>query len=601
MVAHTTVAPTDVLAPSGILAADALRRSTVVLTADVVGYSQRMHADDHSTLRALLETRHLIAESVRLHHGRIVSTPGDFVLAEFSSTIASVSCAIAMQVALASRNKTVPAPLAAEYRIGISAGEVFDIGGDIYGAAINIASRLQAIGDPGGIIVDSMIEATVKGDDHIGFESLGERRLKNIGRPISVYRVTAPNLPTPPQNGKKKKTFDATPVPRRRISKPILEIQEFECLSDHADARFFTTALREEVLNILADLPNSIDARAAGSNDLDDTRPENHYILSGNVQYRANMVRIIARLTAATDGTTLWAERLDYDLNEEFDMQSHIAREVVAALQLALTEGEQAAIWKRGTTNGRAWELFQRGHDHERRFMREHHHLAKQWYEKALVLDPHYIATIVALGFCHLDEVRLGWSNDEEASLRAAEDMYERARAHEPGHPDIFALRAFLRLLRHDHKGATQAMEEAVRRMPLSPEFIGYLGAVYDQVGRLEDAARTYRRALKLSAHASPWISANLGLTCCALGHLDLAHQIYQDLLAQYGDYSRAWIGLTVVTLRLGHLEEAHRCAMRVVELDPQFRVQDWARTKPFADAAMLDAFVRDMHLAGLP
>ncbi|MET1026854.1 MAG: adenylate/guanylate cyclase domain-containing protein [Dongiaceae bacterium] len=591
---------TDIIAASGLLAEDALRRSTVVLTADVVGYSQRMHADDHSTLRALLETRHLIADAVRLHDGRIVSTPGDFVLAEFGSTIASVVCAIAMQVTLANRNKIVPAPLMAEYRVGISAGEVFDIGGDIYGAAINIASRLQAIGDPGSIVVDSVIEAAFKGDDRVGFELLGERRLKNIGRPVTVYRVTAPDLPKPPQNDRKKKTFDATPVPRRRISKPILEIQEFDCLSDHPDARFFTIALREEVLNILADLPNSIDARTAGK-EVADVGPENHYILSGNVQYHANMVRIIARLTAATDGATLWAERLDYDLNEEFDMQSHIAREVVAALQLALTEGEQAAIWKRGTTNGRAWELFQRGHDHERRFMREHHHLAKQWYEKALLLDPDYIATIVALGFCHLDEVRLGWSSDEEASLLAAEALYERGKTREPGHPDIFALQAFLRLLRHDHEEATWAMEEAVRRMPLSPEFIGYLGAIYDQVGRLEDAARTYRRALKLSTHASPWISANLGLTCCALGHLDLAHQIYQDLLAHHGDYSRAWIGLTVVTQRLGHHEEAHRCATRVVELDPQFRVQDWARTKPFADSAMLEAFVRDMHLAGLP
>jgi tetratricopeptide (TPR) repeat protein len=308
----------------------------------------------------------------------------------------------------------------------------------------------------------------------------------------------------------------------------------------------------------------------------------------------------MVRLTSLIDGLTVWAERFECNLNDSFDIQDQISQEIVAALQLALTEGEQAPLWRRGTASGRAWELFQRGHDFERRYTREGHQKAKELYQQALRHDSNYLSAIVAFGFCHLDEVRLGWCFDEISSIREAETLCERAMGLVTDHPDVLALLAYVRFFQKREGEARGAMQRAVELSSQSPEIIGYQGALFDLMGNYAAAVRSYTRALTLCPHAAAWIPANLGLSNLALGQHQEAERLYREVLQHHPNYVRAWIGLTLSLVRQGRVGEAKLAAEYLLSLDPAFTAAEWAKSRPFNDEELLKSFVRDLCAAGL-
>jgi tetratricopeptide (TPR) repeat protein len=296
----------------------------------------------------------------------------------------------------------------------------------------------------------------------------------------------------------------------------------------------------------------------------------------------------------------MWMESYDCDLRRRFDIQDQIAGEIVSSLQLALTEGEQAQLWRRGTESGKAWEQFQRGHDFEGRYTREGHRRAILHYREALVIDPNYLSAMVSLAFCRLDEIRLGWTADPGDATSEAEQLCTKAMSFRP-HPDVQALLAFLRFFQKRWDEAEAAMEIAVELGSHSPEIIGYQGALNDLMGDYAAAIRAYTRALSLSAHSPAWIASNLGLTYLAVGDNDEAERIFREVVQFHPNYVRAWIGLAVALVRQGKTSEAKHAAELVLSLDPHFTTQEWARSEPFREAHLLSRFVVDMRATGLP
>ena len=563
------------------------RKELFILAGDMVGYSESVFRNPETGVRNLVTSRNAFVKALKANGGRIVSTPGDFVLAAFESASDAAVAGIAAQSALL-ENRLQDS----RWRVGIAFGEVFEIDGDIYGHAVNVASRIQGVAAPGQILMSDDVVRRFPDGFSVVTESIGSKRLKNISESVHIYCVVSSNS--------EEYTSDFLrdiQKYRENIVKPIVEIQPFEPQDDSQSARFVASSLQDEIHLVLARLTNSISVRDTTAV----ARGKPHYVLRSSISARGQHLRIMPRLISVSDGATIWAERYDYDLRDSFDAQDQIASEVVSALQLALTDGEQAQIWKRGTRSGLAWETFQRGHDEERRYTREGHRRAKEFYSSALTMDPTYLCALVAFGFCYLDEVRLGWAENDEKAIHEAELLYERASRIDAGHSDVLALLAFLRLLQRKPQEAQRAMDDAVAVAGHSPEIVGYQGALMDLLGNYPAAIRAYNRAASLSHHVSPWISANLALSNLAVGRAKEAELICREVVASHPGYVRAWLALTVALVRQDKVSEALRAASRVLDLDPKFTVTEWSHGRPFADEALLAAFARDMEKAGLP
>jgi class 3 adenylate cyclase/TolB-like protein/Flp pilus assembly protein TadD len=563
--------------------------SVGVLAADLVGYSELIFDDPQQAIAVLRDSRKVLLDAIRAHGGSIMQTPGDFVLATFPQPDRLLPGALEAQARLLEHHRSGKSARDGHWKIGLEFGEVHLVEGDCYGTAINIAARLQALAAPGEVwFTDAVPRSGVKAGE-IEIDELGAKQLKNIRHPVRVFRARLAGYPKPApvQRRADLPTFEG------RLQKPVLMLEDFRHVGRGSRARFLGEALIEELKLILSRLSGSLTVIHRADSDHD-------YVLSGTIQGSGSNFRIVSKLVSARDGLTLWAERFESNLAESFDVQDQLAREIVSALQLTLTEGEQAQLWSRATNSGRAWEAFQRGHDFERRYTREGHARAKEQYLQALSLDGEYLCAAVALGFCHLDEIRLGWSQDDGASLATAEDLYARASAIAADHPDVLALLAYIRFFQDRLDEARSAIDRAVALAPQSPEIIAYQGALFDLLGDFAAAIRAYARAVSLAPHTPAWIASNLGLSLLALDNSFEAERVLREVIRSHPHYARAWIGLTVALVRQGRLGEAAQAAETMLSLDPLFTTADWARSRPFSHPETLSRFIAELRAAGL-
>jgi adenylate cyclase len=578
--------------PSELISA--ARQELAVLTADLVAYSELMFKDMNAGIAILRRTRAILTDCIQRHDGRILQTPGDFILSTFDEFEHSLRAAANAQEELLKHHLSMPERRAGHWKIGIAQGDVYAIEDDFFGNAINVASRLQSLAAPGEIYFTG-------GPEHFDIpeglliQVMGQKALKNIDQPVLVHRGMLRAYDEFMQAARPK--FVTPPKLMMRMSKPVLRLERFRKLDKSSKSRLFAEGLVEEIQLILSRLSNTIsvtDPAAAV-----DARHD--YVLSGAIQSRGNYARVIARLTSAVDGQTIWSERFECDLNRSFDLQDQISQEIVSTLQLHLVEGAQVQLWRRGTRSGKAWEFFQQAHDVERRFTRQGHQQAKQLYREAIQLDPNYLNAIVALAFCHLDELRLGWTESPTASLAAAEELLSSVSEFVGRDPDVTALQAFLYLFQHKRDEARSEIQKAAQLAPHSPEIIAYGAALLDLMGDYGGAIRAYNKALAMSAHAPAWISSNLGLSYLAAGDAYEAERIYREVLSHHPNYVRAHIGLTIALNRQGRQIEAIATGEAVLALDPKFSTQEWMSSKPFYDDGMSADFATDLRAAGIP
>lgn len=569
-------------------------KKLTVLTADFVAYSELMHRDISAGIAIMRKTRSIVTTAIRRKNGQILQTPGDFVLSTFEVFGDALQAAANAQEKLLEHHQKSASPGGAgHWKIGIAHGEIYAIGDDYFGNAINVASRLQSLAAAGEIYFTDGFENLVLPDKLI-VEDLGTKKLKNIDRPIPVHRAvladydayvkaTGPKFITPPRL-------------LQRIRKPVLRLEAFSNINKTRKCALFGQAIVEEIRLILSKLSNAVSVT-----DPVGRKPAEHdYVLSGAVQSRGPYLRIIARLVSSSDGTAIWSERFDCDLNHSFDVQDQISQEIVSALQLHLTDGQQMQLRRRGTSSGKAWAAFQLAHDHEKKFTRQGHDAAKRLYREALMLDGNYLSASVALGFCFLDEVRLGWSRNIRESIREAEALCAIARRISTHHPDVPSLQAFLFYFQERWADAEAEIQRAVALAPYSPEVVGYQGTLYDLMGKHDAAITAYTRALSLSTHSPAWIAANLGLSYLAVGDVDETERIYREVLAHHPDYVRAWIGLAVALNRQGRNREGVEAARTVLMLDPAFTAEEWANARPFHDDVLTKQFVKDLRAVGI-
>ena len=318
----------------------ATRRLAAILAADVAGYSRLMGADEEGTLERLKALRReLVDPKIAEHHGRIVKTTGDGLLVEFASVVDAVRCAVAVQQAMPERNTGVAADSRIELRIGINLGDVIVEGDDLYGDGVNIAARIEALADAGGVFVSNTVHDHVRDRLPFLFEDLGEQQVKNIARPVRVYRVRpeAPSLALPRMRGRGSAWVGAAEPPALPLpDKPSIAVLPFANMSGDPEQEYFADGMVEEIITALSRIRwlfviarNSSFTYKGQAVDVKQVGRELgvRYVLEGSVRKAGNRVRITAQLIDALTGAHLWADRFDGSLEDVFELQDKVAVE----------------------------------------------------------------------------------------------------------------------------------------------------------------------------------------------------------------------------------------------------------------------------------
>ena len=470
------------------------RRLAAILAADVAGYSGLMGQDEAGTLARLNALRReLIDPRVAEHKGRIVKTTGDGLLIEFPSVVEAVACALAIQQGMAERNADIPQDRRIEFRIGINSGDVIVEDGDIHGDGVNIAARLEGLAEPGMICCSAIVQGQVEGRLDCTFEDQGEQSLKNIARPVRVYRV-GPRAAAPP----------ALALP----DKPSIAVLPFQNMSGDPEQEYFVDGMVEEIITALSRIRwlfviarnssftykgQAVDVKQIGR-DLGV-----RYVLEGSVRKGGNRVRITAQLVETETGAHLWADRFDGSLEDIFDLQDQVAISVAGVIEPALRAAEIKRALNRSTTDLTTYDLCLRAVRWHSLMTKEGIVEALALYERANAIDRHYGPALSGAASCHLRLVADGWAVDGETSRRKAIELARQALAAE-NDPAVVTTAAFvLAQLGEDINVMIGLVDRALQ---LNPSFArGWFdsGAMRLWAGDLDRAVEHMETALRLS------------------------------------------------------------------------------------------------------
>ena len=522
------------------------RRLTTVFSADVVGYSRLMGADEEATLRTLNAYREVLDGLVASHHGRVVSSAGDSVLAEFTSVIESVRCAIEVQQELGARNAPLPEGRRMEFRIGINLGDVMVGGDDIFGDGVSVAARLQGLAEPGGIYVSRPVRDQIRGRLDIELDDLGRKELKNIAKPVHTFRLrlrgagVAGAAAAAPVAGASESAAAAEPA---LPDKPSIAVLPFDNMSTDPEQEYFSDGITEDIITDLSKLSalfviarNSAFAYKGKSVNVQDAGRELgvRYVLEGSVRKAANRVRITAQLIDASTGGHLWADRYDRDLEDIFAVQDEVTREIVEALKVRL-KGRETFMALAHEANLEARALF----------------------ERACELDPGYAPAYARLAQAYGQESSMRWGESSEESNQRAFELAQKAIALDETLPFAHGVLTNIYLWRQEHD---KALPEAERWVALDPnEADGYLNLaqVLAFSGRPEEALAHIEHSMRLNPHYS-------FLTLFALGHEHFMLHRYEEAadamrrgIARNAAFMPNHAYLAACYAQLGRIEEA--------------------------------------------
>jgi adenylate cyclase len=386
------------------------RQLAAILAADVAGYSRLMGADEEGTLAALRRVRRELGDpKIAAHRGRIVKTTGDGLLAEFASVVDAVRCAVEVQREMLARNAAIPAERRIEFRMGINVGDIIIEDGDIFGDGVNIAARLEALAEPGGICLSAAAHEQVRDRLDLAFDDLGEQQVKNIARPVRTYRVAL---------GTSSRVVLPAGAPLPLPDKPSLAVLPFQNLTGDAEQEYFVDGMVEEITTAIARLPwlfviarNSSFTYKGKAVDVKQVAQELgvRYVLEGSVRKAGNRVRITGQLIDTATGAHIWADRFDGALDDIFALQDQVASSVAGAIEPRLRQSEIERASRKPTANLTAYDLYLRALAQSYRFTEEGFAEAVVLARQALAIDPSYAPAAALVGRCRGVQRVQGW------------------------------------------------------------------------------------------------------------------------------------------------------------------------------------------------
>jgi adenylate cyclase len=544
------------------------RKLAAILHADVVGFSRLMGEDEAGTHQALGELRRAVDPLIATHGGRIVGTAGDSLLADFSSVVDALNCAVEMQRAVRAINEPVPQQSRLELRIGVNLGDVIVDGDDIFGDGVNIAARLEALARPGTICISHTVYDQVRNKLDLDYRPLGSHRVKNIAQPVRAYAVGVPAAAPRPSRrrraffaaagvaaltaaglvawafhaggGRELLGFGSTPKPVEvaSLAAPALlanrtsvAVLPFKNLSDDPSQEYFSDGITEDIITALGRFSNllvlakSASFQFKGRNlspgeigRLLDAR----YLLDGSIRRADARVRVNAGLTEAATGRHVWSEGYDAELKDIFAVQTDIVRRAVGTVAVKLTRFEEERVLAKPTGSLAAYELVLRGREVLANATHEKNDEARELFQHAIDLDPNYAAAYAALGGSHFEAVVSGWTEFRQEEIEQAETLAQKALALDPATTSAYRLLAIINMYKRRYDLALAQIDRALEINPSDAEIYSQRGIILVWAGR--------------AAEAVPWLEGGL--------RLDRAHSLTsQNLCMAYyflGRYSDA-------------------------------------------------------------
>jgi TolB-like protein/class 3 adenylate cyclase/Tfp pilus assembly protein PilF len=580
------------------------RRLAAIVAADRAGYSRLIGRDEEGTLRALRVHRaELIDPLVEQHGGRIANTAGDSLLLEFPSAVDAVRCCIAVQEGMAEGTSNIEADRRITFRVGINVGDVVAQGGDLLGDGVNVAARLEGLAEPGGLCLSATAYDYVSGNVDASFVDAGEHEVKNIARPVHVWRWS---LSVQRPTAMVSSDSEMLPLP----TKPSIAVLPFDNMSGDPEQEYFVDGVVEDILTTLSKVPqlfviarNSSFKYKGKNPDVRDVGRELgvRYVVEGSVRRAGNRVRVTAQLVDCTDGQHLWAERYDGELEDVFDLQDRLTREIVTALEVKLTFGEEVSVWRKRSGSPLVYEKHTKAVDLYVNFSKQTHRQAKQEVEEALQINPTYVPSMVILGYILADYGRFGWAPDRDVAFDEALAIAERALALDPDYGEVYSIISYVRSFQRRHDDAVAAAEQAVALGTNSANTYHMSGMAHIYAGNFETGRDYEGQASRLSPMAQEIFLIDWARAQFHLGEYDKARAISERVLKVMSRWLTAQTILLASLWRLGRKEEATKLGAAIRSSSPRFSVARWSSGYPYRREQDLQALMDPLLEAGLP
>ena len=587
------------------------RRLAAVVAADVVGFSRLMGRDEEATLAALKALRsEVIDPKISAQGGRIVKTTGDGLLVEYASVVDALRCWVEIQSDIRERNKGVPDERRIELRVGVNLGDIILDDDDIFGDGVNIAARLETIAAPGGICASRAVVDQVESKLPLRFEDMGTRALKNIDTPVHVYRLAgavAGEGASDAASGTAVAT-DSGMVEFPEI--PSIAIMAFRDLNGDPDKSYIADGISLGIQTLLVQLPGLFMINAVSHQEY---RAENQtaaeamqelpvrYALEGTVQHAGPRVRVTAQLTDLKDGTMVWADRYDHNIEDIFELQDDITREVIAALNVKLFRSDLDRVLTHDLRGKGAWEHFLRGVSHIYRFTKEDNAKGREFFEKLHELRPDTVHGASYIALTHWIDLNRGWSLSPEKSREQAEHWSQKAIEYEDNDGLGHTVLGYVRLLQGDHEEALDLCNRALEFRSNCPAALGQTAAVQLYCGDPKSAVRSARESLSVRTMCPPLSINLLAAAYRDCGEYDLSLMAARESARLDDIHTDPLVTLCTDFMLRGDAAEGRRVASEIMERDPAFTVRGFAAKQPYRDQATLEKLTTALKEAGLP
>jgi adenylate cyclase len=628
---------------------DIKRKLTAIFSADVEGYSRLMGEDEVATVETLTSYKETMRKLIKQYRGRVVDSTGDNLLAEFSSVVDAVQCAVEVQQVLSAKNEALLENRRMNFRIGINSGDVIEEGELIYGDGVNVAARVESLAEGGGISISGTAYDQLGKKLPLGYEYLGEQSVKNIEKPVRVYRVLTEAEAAGKVIGEiRPKTkqlrgvaigavavlivaagalaiwnfyfrppFEPASVEEMELplpEKPSIAVLPFANIGGDAEQEYFSDGLTEEIITTLSKVselfviaPNSTFTYKGKPVKIKQVAEELgvRYVLKGSVRKGEDRVRVTAQLIDALKGHHLWSEGYDRELKDYLAVQGEIAKKIITALEVELAEGEQARVFARGTDNVEAWALAVKAWKLSVKYTKENMAKARELSESATKLDPKYSLPWVVQAQAHFIDARLGWTKSPTESYKLALECAKQAIALNEKDPMAYSWLGTIYLLQRQHEKAIVEGERAIALDPNFADGYAHLSQIMRYSGRFEEALMLIEKGIRLSPKPRVFYPFNLGRTYLDLGRYEDAIRIHKQLLERCrkneGPPRMGHLGLIVSYVELGRDEEARDEVESLLKVQPKYSLEAYRKHHPYKDPAHLERWLTALRDAGLP
>jgi adenylate cyclase len=581
------------------------RRLAAILAADVAGYSRMMGADEIGTLAALkAHRRELIDPKIAEHNGRIVKTTGDGMLVEFASVVEAVRCAVEVNEAMAKRNADVPEEKRIEFRVGINVGDIIIDEGDIHGDGVNIAARLEGIAQPGSIFLSKAARDQVRDKLDMAIEDMGEQRLKNIARPVHVYRLGAGFI-----RSKVTEKRPALALP----DKPSIAVLPFQNMSGDPEQEYFADGMVEEIITALSRFRqlfviarNSSFTYKGRAADVKQVGRELgvRYVLEGSVRKASARVRITGQLIDASTGANLWADRFDGGLEDIFELQDRVTASVVGAIAPKLEQVEIERAQRKPTDSLDAYDCFLRGIATFHQYV-ERQQAALRLFYRATELDPNYASAYAMAAFCYTVRKQFGWRTDP--ARESAEAVRLARRAMDLAKDDAQALALSGLVLAHSGRDLDSGVALIDRALTLNPNLAtAWYFRSWPKIwlGEPEAAIESIERAMRLSPLDAFRARMQNGMAHAHFfaGRYEEASSWAAMALRELPDFHDALRISAASNALAGRLKEAREATERLRQLDPDLRISKLGELQgPYRHSGDVALYENALRKSGLP